>query len=125
MTCAFVRMRLPAMTTPLPLMSEGDCLLHGLAGSGARRVENTLTTEFSTDFEGVTACELWGAQVASGEGDGAGETGSANEISGIAREMRKRKRMVIGLDTSAISFEFIWNEFTNRHSLFPGAARDR
>src|SRR2546423_8028685 len=96
MTCAFVRMRLPAMTTPLPLMSEGDCLLHGLAGSGARRVENTLTTEFSTDFEGVTACELWEAPVASGEGDGAGETGSANEISGIARQMRKRKRMVMG-----------------------------
>src|SRR6266513_4532978 len=100
MTCAFVRMRLPAMTAPLPVISEGDCLLHGLVGSGARNVENTLTTEFSTDFEGVTACELWVAAVASVEGDGAGETGSAKASSGNARQRSRRKRMVMRLDTS-------------------------
>jgi len=96
-----------------------------LVGSGARSVENTLTTEFSTDFEGVTACELWVAAVASGEGDGAGATGSPKAISGNARQASRRKRIVMRLDISAFGFEFISNEFTNRHFLFSGGPRDR
>src|SRR5882757_2274436 len=41
-------MRLPSMTTPEPVTSLGACLVQGLKGSGYRRVENTLTTAFST-----------------------------------------------------------------------------
>src|SRR3954468_11997650 len=125
MTCAFVRMRLPGITTPLPVMSDGDCLLHGLAGSGARTVENTLTTVFSTDFEGVIASELWAAAVISGEGDGGGETGSAKAIGGNARQRSRRKRTVMGWDINASSFEFISNKFMNRRSLSPDAPRDK
>src|SRR3979490_1772748 len=124
MTCAFVRMRLPAMIAPLPVISEGDCLLHGLAGSGARNVEKTLTTEFSTDLEGVTACELGVPAVASGDGGG-GVTGSAKALSGIAREMKRKKRMLMRLEVSAFNPEFISREFTNRRFLFPGPPRDR
>src|SRR6266513_4567687 len=114
MTCAFVRMRLPAMTAPLPVISEGDCLLHGFAGSGARSVENTLTTEFSTDFEGVTACELWVPAVASGVGGG--ETGSAKAMSGNAREVQRRKRVVMRLHGSAFILKFIRANFLRRRS---------
>src|SRR6266404_3482642 len=46
-TCAFVRIRLPSITTPDPLTSLGACLVQGLKGSGNRMVEKTLTTEFS------------------------------------------------------------------------------
>jgi hypothetical protein len=76
-----------------------------LVGSGARNVEKTFTTEFSTDFEGVTACELCVPAVASG--DGGGETGSATAISGNAGKMRRRKRNDMELDISASVLEFI------------------
>src|ERR1700688_4978707 len=46
-TCALVRMRLPSITTPDPVISLGACLAQGLNGSGNRMVEKTLTTEFS------------------------------------------------------------------------------
>ena len=103
----------------------GRRLLQGLAGSGARTVENTLTTVFSTDFEGVIACELWAAAVISGEGDGGGETGSAKAIGGNARQRSRRKRIVMGSDINASGFEFISNKFMNGRSLFPDALRDR
>src|SRR3954453_1632409 len=38
-------MRLPSMTTPLPVDSLGASLSHGLYGFGSRMVENTFTTE--------------------------------------------------------------------------------
>src|SRR5450830_1842648 len=51
-------MRWPSMTTPEPVTSCGPALLHGLYGSGPRKVENTLTTEFSTAeaVSAATAC---------------------------------------------------------------------
>src|SRR5690242_19022110 len=38
-------MRLPSITTPLPVDSLGASLSHGLYGFGSRMVENTFTTE--------------------------------------------------------------------------------
>src|ERR1700692_2844839 len=58
-TCALVRMRLPSITTPDPVISLGACLVQGLKGSGYRNVENTLTTAFST-LAG-TAAGSWAA----------------------------------------------------------------
>src|SRR5437868_280780 len=101
MTCALVRIRLPLMTVPLPVISDGDCLVQGLLGSGARTVENTLTTASSTDFEGVTASEAPFPGLASG--DGAGETGSAKATSSSKRRISKRKYLVMPTDTSAFA----------------------
>ena len=42
---AMVRIRLPSMTTPVPLTSIGFCLVHGRTGLGSRIWLNTLTTE--------------------------------------------------------------------------------
>ena len=44
-TCALVNMRLPSITTPEPVTLDGDCLFHGLKGSGLTRVAKIFTTE--------------------------------------------------------------------------------
>src|SRR5258708_39979950 len=41
-------MRLPSITTPLPTISRGVCLAHGLNTSGSRTVAKTRTAAFST-----------------------------------------------------------------------------
>ena len=45
---AFERIRLPSITTPLPVTWLAACLVQGFQTSGSRFVEKTLTTEFST-----------------------------------------------------------------------------
>ena len=42
------------MIVPLPETSVGGCFVHGRYRSGRAIVENTFTTEFSTETEGVT-----------------------------------------------------------------------
>ena len=42
---ALVRIRLPPMTTPVPLASRGLCLVQGWSMSGYRRVAVILTTD--------------------------------------------------------------------------------
>src|SRR5690348_8067580 len=53
-------MRLPSMTTPVPVTSDGACLVQGLKKSGYRTVEKTLTTEFSTTLDLVSVETLCG-----------------------------------------------------------------
>jgi hypothetical protein len=48
-------MRLPLITTPLAVISLGSFFVHGLVGSGCRRVAKIFTTEFSTALDGVAA----------------------------------------------------------------------
>src|ERR1700737_3749425 len=53
-TCAFVKMRFPGIIVPLPEISAGGCFVQGRYRSGCATVENTFTTEFSIETEGVT-----------------------------------------------------------------------
>src|SRR5690242_3652057 len=55
-------MRLPSITTPLPVDSLGASLSHGLYGLGLRMVEKTFTTELAM----VLSLAVVGAVVAAG-----------------------------------------------------------
>jgi hypothetical protein len=70
-------MRLPLIIAPLPEISVGSCLVQGRDGSGWRTVEKTLTTEFSTAGEGVSADPVEGAGLTDPEGTG--DDGSSGE----------------------------------------------
>ena len=48
-------MRLPSITTPLPVTSLGELFSHGRNISGYRVVEKILTTEFATTSKLVSA----------------------------------------------------------------------
>src|SRR4051812_32587092 len=78
-------MRLPSMTTPVPVMSRGACFVQGLKGSGARTLAKIFTTEFSTGFDlgaaGVVSV-LAGGVSAGSAGRGVGITVAAALSSG-------------------------------------------
>src|SRR4029453_18224089 len=87
-TCALVKIRLPLMTAPLAVISVGSFFVHGLVGSGCRRVAKIFTTEFSTALDGVAAggeAPLSGGEgFASGEGVTGGGLVSAGAASVVA-----------------------------------------
>jgi hypothetical protein len=51
-------MRLPSITTPLPVIWLAACFVQGFHTSGSRFVEKTFTTEFSTTPVFGSAAEL-------------------------------------------------------------------
>src|SRR6478736_597547 len=84
-TCELVKMRLPLITTPLAVLPFGSFFVHGLVGSGSRRVAKIFTTEFSTALDGVAAVDeaLVGDGLASGVAVTGGElvsAGAANPV---------------------------------------------
>src|SRR5207248_8741132 len=95
-TWALVRMRLPAMTVPLAVISVGSLFVHGLAGSGERSVAKIFTIEFSTLLEGIVASADCAAPVVSGSGDGGETLGSAAKPS-VVRATTNSARMATTL----------------------------
>src|ERR1700722_9569627 len=87
-TWALVRMRLPSITTPEPVISVGACLVQGRERSGLRTVENTFTTAFSTFAEVLFE----------------GSAGSADN-DGVACNAMTKKQQKIGSSLGNLIFE--------------------
>src|SRR5690242_1698640 len=103
-------MRLPSMITPEPVTSCGVALVHGLYGSGRRKVEKILTTERSTREEMAGAV---GAALASVSCAWAARLAAASRAAAAIRENVMRffdsKRCWLTIHRAAA------RKFTNTH----------
>src|SRR5438094_41912 len=115
-------MRLPSMTTPVPVASCGVPRAQGRYGSGRLSVEKILTTEFSM------AGEAAGATVATdpAAGDPAGGWDAGRESCALATRLAQaRARAAMRTSFMTLSFRWKFRISVWRRKLYLGNIRAR